>query len=517
MDCGPAAHAIVREFRMSSPPLPTVLPSFGPHSRVGECRGLCVMATALTCSALLAVCAITRGSLWMDEFGTWLLTRSSSPFEWWTRIQGWPDSDSQIPLYHFYMYLWTALFGTDVIAMRMSNAVLIAVANVAIVWPFRLRPLLALSVIVASCLSAPIWYYTNEIRPYILLYAGTCLMIGATIEIAGSGAKPSSFAVTTLCAGAVMSCGATSIGIVFSGSIALFNLVHWTAVSRRPLWPLFRDHRVPLLIASACIVALILHDVRMFLLGKNPAVGENSISTFLFVFYTGFGLLGIGPGMLDLRSNGSAAIIPFAPMIGLASVVLGTLAMEGLRTVKSEMRAGTLIVMVGFILVSFFSIFALAVLAHWRVLPRHYMPLVPLINILYAYGLSRWWSRRFPWRIAAVVAVLLMTYSSLSVRFEPRHAKDDYQHAAVLAASEIAKGGRVWWVADPRGALYYHLSFENPDLVGPYSSFPPNAAPSLVLVSKPDTYDKNNVVSAFLAANTYHLVETFPAFSAWHR
>src|SRR5262245_19495616 len=39
--------------------------------------------------------------------------------------------------------------------------------------------------------------------------------------------------------------------------------------------------------------------------------------------------------------------------------------------------------------------------------------------------------------------------------------------------------------------------------------------PTLVLFSKPDIYDSQNVVNNYLSVNKYQVVETFPAFTAW--
>ena len=174
-------------------------------------------------------------------------------------------------------------------------------------------------------------------------------------------------------------------------------------------------------------------------------------------------------------------------------------------------------VLIVVVLLSILSIFVLALIVHWRVLPRHFIPLVALVNLLYAYGLASWSRIRWPYPAVSVVAIIFLAYSSLSVRLEPRHAKDDYERAAALAAAEIAKGGRVWWIADPRGALYYGLPVESADFVHPYSSLPADEAPSLVLVSRPETYDSRNVVANYLAANGYRAIDTFPAFTAWQR
>ena len=163
-----------------------------------------VLAVGLLSSLLVAIWAISSESLWIDEFGTWFLTRADSIPDWWRRFQLWRDSDVQIPLYHFFMYGWTKIVGTDVVAMRASNIGMFVIANLALLWSFRFWPNIAVPLIFTSCLSAPIWYYLNEIRPYIMLYMGTCLMLGASLEIARTTHKPSSFAIMALCIGAVI-------------------------------------------------------------------------------------------------------------------------------------------------------------------------------------------------------------------------------------------------------------------------------------------------------------------------
>jgi hypothetical protein len=133
-----------------------------------------------------------------------------------------------------------------------------------------------------------------------------------------------------------------------------------------------------------------------------------------------------------------------------------------------------------------------------------------------------------------------MAYSSFSVRLAPRHAKDDYKHAAELATAEIANDGNVWWVADFRGALFYGVPYVSDEKSETWlKSYWPQARyergvelfmaknspsflsaqerPTLVLMSKPDAYDRQNVVTNYLSTNGYHVVASFPAFSAWRR
>ena len=172
--------------------------------------------------------------------------------------------------------------------------------------------------------------------------------------------------------------------------------------------------------------------------------------------------------------------------------------------------------------------FGLGLALHWRVLARHVIPLAALFSLLYAFGLAWWWRHRLPGRAAAVISAMIMVHASVNVRYAPRHAKDDYKHAAELAVLELARDGRVWWVADPQGAYYYGVVNDQPERqkardnqrvsVAEDSAFPlvpGQEPPSLVLLSKPETYDQQNLVGNYLAANKYRLIASFPAFTAW--
>jgi hypothetical protein len=490
-----------------------------------------IPAVGFCASILVAIWAISSQSLWVDEFGTWLLTRADSIPDWWRRFQSWPDSDSQIPLYHFYMYGWTKLAGTDAVAMRASNVGMFAIANLALLWPFRSRPDTALLIILTSCLSAPLWYYLNDARPYIMLYMGACLMAGASIEIMRSKQRPSSFAIAVLCIGAVISSGATVIGIAWAGPVFLFILIYWLAVRKGSLRELVGRNYAVLAIAVLCIAALLAHAIRMFALGKLPALlGGDNILTLLFSFYTNLGLLGVGPGMLDMRANSVAALAPFAPIIAFSAVMLGLVAIGGLLEIRTTLGVRTLGLLIVCTLLPVLFIFALGVTVHWRALPRHFIPLVSLFSLLYAYGLAWWWRRRSFGMAVSLITIIIMGYSSLSVRYAPRHAKDDYRQAAKLAATELAHDGRVWWIADVRGALYYDVpvsnehdsSAEMPGVETNLSEKTPSflsteVPPTLVLLSRPDAYDRQNVVQDYLVDNKYQLFASFPAFAAWRR
>ena len=70
-----------------------------------------------------------------------------------------------------------------------------------------------------------------------------------------------------------------------------------------------------------------------------------------------------------------------------------------------------------------------------------------------------WWRGRFGWEGSCPD---LGHYNGLFITqraLRASAAKDDYKHAAELAAIELAHDGRVWWIADIRGALYYGIPY----------------------------------------------------------
>jgi hypothetical protein len=431
------------------------------------------------------------------------------------------------------MYAWTRVFATDPLSMRASNIGLFAIANLALIWPFRSKPNIAFPIILTACLSASLWYYLNEIRPYIMLYMGASMMFGATIEMMGSPQRPSSLAVIMLCVGAVLSSGANVLGVVWAAATVLFILIYWVAIRKASLIELVGRNYWAIAVTVLCVVMLIAHDVRMFALGARPVLlHESNMLTLLFSFYANLGLLGVGPGMLDLRASGLAGLLPFLPMIIFSGIVFGMVVIGGFLEIKTMIGNRALALLIGCVLLPVCFILVLGLVIHWRVLPRHLIPLTPLFSLLLAFGLTWWWRQRLVGRGVAVIFAVIIGYSSLSVRFAPRHAKDDYKRAAELAAAELARDGLVWWVADPKGVAYYQLPAVVEDLDWPqaqinrkvqivyektFAFLSEQKPPTLVILSRPDTYDQQNAVSNYLSVNEYYIAETFPAFTAWRR
>jgi hypothetical protein len=112
------------------------------------------------------------------------------------------------------------------------------------------------------------------------------------------------------------------------------------------------------------------------------------------------------------------------------------------------------------------------------------------------------------------------------LRFDTRHAKDDYRGAAALAKQALQKGERVWWNADEESAIVYDVPMApKPEVPGKMVWIEPPppgfesglALPDLVLMSKPDVYDGQGRLQSFLAREGYQQTGKLTAFTLWRR
>ena len=271
-------------------------------------------------------------------------------------------------------------------------------------------------------------------------------------------------------------------------------------------------------------------------------LASTSVISVLFAGYELLGLSGIGPGRLELRDFGLVSLGPYwvllIPACFIVSITFwkGVIEAIALRGKREVFVVGVLSILPLAIVIS--SGFVM----HWRVLGRHLIAALPVLNIVFALGLmslfnanerSRQWVR-FSIGIAFLVVFI---YSAASLRFADRHRKDDYRTAAAIAREEISRGSRVWWAADAIGANYYRLPGEFDfmgELTGVHKSvacndFPgiqsiSNASgeclatllpPDMVILSKPESFDTSGGITAYLQSKHFAKVRELPAFAIW--
>jgi hypothetical protein len=161
---------------------------------------------------------------------------------------------------------------------------------------------------------------------------------------------------------------------------------------------------------------------------------------------------------------------------------------------------------------------------HFRLLGRHFAPLMPIWFSLLALGLTTLWSKEgWTGRPVLEAYLLVSLCSCLSVRFAARHERDDYRDAA-QSASALLQTKVVWWNADPTCARYYKLPLETGASAKNKAILivNPSAAelarlqkPDIVIASKPDIFDATGTLAEYLARNHYRATGRLPAFTLW--
>ncbi len=175
---------------------------------------------------------------------------------------------------------------------------------------------------------------------------------------------------------------------------------------------------------------------------------------------------------------------------------------------------------------------------HWRVLGRHFIPVLGVAIPFIALGLYSLWQSGRAWKATvALSCVAMLALSSFSLRSYDRHLKEDYRTASAIAVDALSKGEIVWWSAGPFGAEFYGLPIRRPPFdkerwsdLSAYSDYEAifvknvskeflDAVPSpdLVMLSRPDGRDRQRTLVNFLEKNRYQKSEVVPGFTVWRK
>jgi hypothetical protein len=244
-----------------------------------------------------------------------------------------------------------------------------------------------------------------------------------------------------------------------------------------------------------------------------------------FIIYEQLGFAGLGPGRTDLRMGGVGLLRPFAPALFAYAALVAVVAFQGARAMAVRLSCRRITSLVLAFAAPSILLLSVGMASHWRVLGRHCIVLMPGWVTLLGFGLAKLWRDPKCLGKAAAVAFLAMAlWSCVLIRFAVRHERDDYRSAAQVARVALTRGAVVWWNAFGDGARYYHVPLAgavpeagkaelvmnlSPDLVASLEK------PDLVAVSKPELFDVQGGVAAYLAQHSYHPVERFAAFTIW--
>ncbi len=472
-------------------------------------------------AALVALCtAISGQSYWIDEANTaW---RAAEPhFETLlARMVAETGSDAQMPFFLVVIWAWEKVAGDGEVALRVMN-LLWLIPGLYVFANGRVDRLL----VAAS--SAFLWYYVDEARPYGM-QIGASLMVFGLLERAVVAASDRSaegpllrrYQVWLLAFGLIALAGSSLLGAIWAAAAvgAAACAVHWRV--RR----LANSH----IIGPSVLLVVVLTPLGLYYLwtvlggAGGTKVATTDARTLLFSAYELLGFAGLGPGRTDLRAGEGTIVTSYLVALSSYAILVAAVTLAGLIHAVRNIPPRTLAVCA----IAFTAAAALILIAgyilHWRVVGRHLAPAIAVVLALQAAGATLLWRR--PGGKLVVVGFLVMALASgASIRFAQRHAKDDYRAAASVVRTALTGGDRVWWSADALGALVYHVPLGKGCGSALYVFEPRPGfaaaleAPTLVVTSKPDIYDPEGVLAAFLSDQHFQVTETFQAFQVWRR
>jgi hypothetical protein len=475
----------------------------------------------------LVVCllAVSGDSVWIDEALTAQEAAHETPGGMWQMVLHDKGSDLQMPLYIFYMWSWVKMFGAGEWALRAANipwfVAAIAIFTGAFVGPRRW----AMGLVTLCCPFA--WYYLNEARPYAIQLSASMIVFAALYRLSQSSeltAGQERAWVLAFLLGMICLCGSSLLGMIWAGAALLgaWFLVPWKRIAE-----LTRAYPLGVVLSFGLLAVMGVYYLWSLKIGARATGGKTDAKNLIFIGYELFGFGGLGPGRLEIRDNGPAVFLPYVKELALYAGMVVFVCVLGIgRIYRGPSRRTALYLSAG-ITIPMLVLLGAGCLLHFRVLERHFTPLLPVLVFVLGLGLTAAWSGR-P-RISKLLAcgfVVLSIASCLEVRFAARHKKDDYRDAAAIANEALRNGQVVWWNAGPHGAAYYHLPLSSdPDLrnhavwllnptAGTLSSLPP---PELIIASKPDLFDDQGVVAEYVRKTPYVKLASFPAFMLWQR
>lgn len=517
-----------------------VLDRLSPHSLM--------LVTVASC--ILILFAPSFQSLWMDEGWSVRVAMASGDLSGWWQMTTNDRCSTPSQLGHtLFVLLASPIFGVSEHGFRMANTLwgvcgILAFAYLGRKYSAPWFPLL-------FAVNPFVWFYIDEIRPYAMQLGVSAWMAVALLQILDqkTGSRERNIWINVfwlscfICYAASM-LGALSVAACFLAAIFAWALLR--VLPQRNVWVFSALWAIPFALLSIYYLNLFLNWEGDFA-SKQWAPTPMNIA---FAFYELFGFIAFGPGRDAIReavkTGGGHGIWPLMKPYWLPLVAYGFLLGCGILGAILQLARGPrrieIIVVTLTAGLNIAFMYAGSVLAGWPFWGRHLSPSLPFLLVAIGLGVFAF-GRLSKVLIFALLAVSLS--GSLYMRFAQTNQKDDYRTASRLARTAMDRGGSVWWAAEPLVPSYYNIFPEyygNKERFSQYLPATPSKwprakndeqnlcflvlgltpeeirqapAPELIILSKPDIWDRTGAVRSYIQEKQYQLVERLPAFTIW--
>jgi hypothetical protein len=492
-----------------------------------------VIVTVLVASFMVASFAISSQSYWIEEAFSLIVATAGSPAEAWKYMHAVSGSTLQMPFYQAYLYGWHKVFGGGEWAMRASNLPWFLFGQLAFLVLLRHRPRLALIACLLAAVSPILWMYLDETRPYVMQYAAACWLAAAIVRLTSDEPLPhttySWLLTAALGASIVVLFASSLIGVIWAAAymLALFFVLRGRADSEAA--SMSRNVWLVLLFTLALLVGFTAYYMFTWSdAGRGYHRSGRSLLSLPFIAYELLGFSGFGPGKIAMRAEPIASVMRSIPSLAPLAVVLGLLGTHAaqLCVKRTSWPRKAIVVWALALGLPLVAIFGAMFLFDHRPLPRHFIPALPAVLLaIAALVQSALQARPLFWRAVAVALPVLWLFSSLSFRWQPVHAKDNYREASAIAAAGLRENKEVWWAADPAAAYIYFTPIALEEVPGrawamqapSWDDIRFKFHPRLIVISKPDIYDPHGAIARYAAENRFVVARQLQAFTIFTR
>jgi hypothetical protein len=249
--------------------------------------------------------------------------------------------------------------------------------------------------------------------------------------------------------------------------------------------------------------------------GYRAAGVGGGVLSLGFGIYELLGLTGLGPGRSEIRSS-PLVVIRALPILIPACVCLAGAWGIGVRRWMAAATPRQVTGVACAVALPMITLAAVGLLMDFRVLGRHLSPVLPalLLPIASSFTASGW--KRLP----AVLAVGFAIASSLGLRFQEKHARDDYRRATDIAIEALQAGKSVLWRADmnaPRFHAYQKGGWPMVRFIQPLETGGPTSLmfADVAIISRPDLGFGDKDHRSEMRRDSFELAEKFTGFEVW--
>lgn len=456
-------------------------------------------------ASVVGLAAITHQSLWMDEGSTAFKALMPTFKDWVSITYRLGGSDIQMPFYMISVWAWVKAGFLSEYALRCINLPCLILMVLAL-RRVRFWPLM--------CLVSPfVLYYVGELRPYTLQMAAGAVVATGLGKIIRNGTNTSLAGLNTVAAGCLLLTLSSLTAAVWAAGAVFAVLIlrpHW--LKMRNFWLL----ALPWTLAALIVLGYYLHTLQQGY--RAASTGGGGLLSICFGFYEISGMLGIGPTRNELRVS-PLLLIPHLAWLTPAFLCVAAAWSVGLRSWLSRTDKRSAIAIIVAVSLPLITLALVGMMQDFRVLGRHLSPAIPAVLLPLALCWESGLKKPIPNLFLPACASLALLASSLCLRFQERHARDDYQAATTIAIDALKQEKRVLWQADMNATRYYAYRLGGMGYVQAVQQLeadPPGLMfADMIIINRPDLRFKGMNYSENLRDSGFRLQSEFTGFQVW--